>query len=97
MTQGTLLSPHQEDLARTHSLKKTGYYALFSTSLVCNVALVTLYALQVYSPHTDCLVNGQNVTLHLELAFRLGLSSMVVEFLTLTCVLMPLYSSRDQT
>ena len=96
MTQGTQLPLQQEGLSHS-SLQKTCYYVLFSISLVFDIALATLYALQVYSEHTDCLVNEHNVTLHLELAFRLGLSSMLVEFLTLTCVLIPLYSSQDPT
>ena len=77
--------------------QRTCYYLLFSVCLICNVALITLYAHQVYTPHTDCLVNGHNVTQNLSMAFRLGLSSMVVEFLTLTCVLIPQYSQQANT
>ena len=101
MNQGIQLPSQHEnvksDLEGSVNSRRSCYYLLFTVCLVCNVALITLYAHQVYTPHTDCFVNGHNVTLNLSIAFRLGLSSMVVEFLTLTCVLIPQYSQRSNT
>ena len=51
--------------------------------LVCNVMLIALYAVQVYSPHQTCIVNGKNITQHFDLAFRLGFGIVIADFFNL--------------
>ena len=51
--------------------------------LVCNVMLIALYAVQVYSPHQTCIVNGKNITQHFDLAFRLGFGIAIADFFNL--------------
>ena len=68
--------------------RDTRFFWFHIATLVCNVCLVALYTTQVYTPHTECLVNDQNITQRFDLAFRLGLVAMFSEFLSLMGVLM---------
>ena len=89
-------SEHSSDIHSTFAggLKKkptsrdTRFFWFHIATLVCNVCLVALYTTQVYTPHTECLVNDQNITQRFDLAFRLGLVAMFSEFLSLMGVLM---------
>ena len=89
-------SEHSSDIHGTFAggLKKkptssdTRFFWFHIATLVCNVCLVALYTTQVYTPHTECLVNDQNITQRFDLAFRLGLVAMFSEFLSLMGVLM---------
>ena len=66
-------------------------------NLVCNVILVALYTSQVYSPHTECIVNDRDITMLYDVAFRLGLAAMVAEFLVLMCpYILPLESPEKE-
>ena len=54
--------------------------------LVSNVMLMSLYAVQVYSPHQTCIVNGKNITQHFDLAFRLGFAILFADFFNLNVI-----------
>ena len=67
------------------------------SNLVCNVILVALYSSQVYAPHTECTVNDTDITMLYDVAFRLGLTAMIAEFLVLMCpYILPLESSEKE-
>ena len=69
--------------------------SFYVTCLVCNVMLIALYAVQVYSPHQTCIVNGKNITHHFDLAFRLGFAILIADFFNLNVVSL-LTPSADQ-
>ena len=65
-----------------HGTMPISYYVI---CLVSNVMLMSLYAVQVYSPHQTCIVNGKNITHHYDLAFRLGFAILFADFFTTLC------------
>ena len=81
-------NPPQQDTPsgelKQRSVSCTNRLLWFQTATaLCNVVLVALYAAQVYTPHTDCIVNDTNVTRQFDLAFRIGLVASFSELLFL--------------
>ena len=70
------------------------YYVI---CLVSNVMLMSLYAVQVYSPHQTCIVNGKNITHHYDLAFRLGFAILFADFFNLNVLSLFSTDSGDRT
>ena len=57
--------------------------SFYLACLLSNVMFISLYAIQVYSQHSTCIVNGDDVTVKFELAFKLGLAIVFIDFLNL--------------
>ena len=57
--------------------------SFYLTCLLSNVMFISVYAVQVYSPHPTCIVRGIDVTTKFDLAFKLGLAIVFIDFLNL--------------
>ena len=57
--------------------------SFYLACLLSNVMFISLYAIQVYSQHSTCIVNGNDVTVKFELAFKLGLAIVFIDFINL--------------
>ena len=57
--------------------------SFYLACLLSNVMFISLYAIQVYSQHSTCIVNGNDVTVKFDLAFKLGLAIVFIDFINL--------------
>ena len=56
------------------------YLTYFSCYLTCNVLLLALYAIQVFSEHSQCKTqSGADVTKSFEFAFNLGFTILAID------------------
>ena len=64
------------------------YLFYYMTNLIANVTLISLYFIQVYLEHQPCLYgrSGANITSYFDLAFWIGGSILIVEFLNTNCM-----------
>ena len=49
--------------------------------MIGNMALITLYAVQVFSPHKTCLVDDVNITHSVIVAFVMGFAIVISDFI----------------
>ena len=64
--------------------------------LICNVVLIMIYTVLVFSPHKECIVDGVNFTPSFNTAFIIGFSILVADFMN-SSILVLLRKSATET